>query len=128
MNLAEFGKANYIALQTFRKNSEGVNTPVWVTTENELLYVYTQRMSGKVKRIRNHPHVKLCISDARGKPKGEWVAAYARILASPQEIERGIQRVAAKYRFGYWVIRTLHRLRGQTSADAVILELRQPPL
>ena len=39
MNLTALSKTTYIALETFRKNGEGVITPVWVAGENDKLYV-----------------------------------------------------------------------------------------
>ncbi len=42
--------------------------------------MYTLANSGKVKRIRNNPRVRLVPSDFKGNPLGEWIAGEARIL------------------------------------------------
>jgi len=41
MQLDDLKNAKYIALETFRKNGEGVITPVWVAGVNGKLYVWT---------------------------------------------------------------------------------------
>ena len=71
--LDDLKNAKYIALETFRKNGEGVITPVWAAGANGKLYVWTGANSWKVKRIKNDKLVRLCESDARGNPKSDWV-------------------------------------------------------
>src|SRR5271154_669987 len=75
----------YISLETFRKNGEGVKTPVWfagagLDTPAPLLCVYTIGNSGKAKRIRNNSRVMVAPCDMRGNVLGEWVPARAEIL------------------------------------------------
>ena len=47
------GAQRYVNLASFRKSGREVLTPVWIVSEGERLYVYTNVTSGKVKRIRN---------------------------------------------------------------------------
>ncbi|KAA3662518.1 MAG: PPOX class F420-dependent oxidoreductase, partial [Chloroflexi bacterium] len=47
MTLSTLGDAQYIALETFRKNGTGVITPVWVAGENGSLFVWTDADSWK---------------------------------------------------------------------------------
>jgi PPOX class probable F420-dependent enzyme len=70
----------YISLTTFRKNGQGVPTPVWFGEENDKLYVMTGSKMGKFKRIRNNPQVKVSPCTIRGKVSGPEFAARARIL------------------------------------------------
>ena len=97
MKLKDLGNAQYIALETYRRNGEGVITPVWVVEEAGRLYVITEGNSWKVKRIRNNKRVRVCQSDARGKPESDWIEAQARILQGPDDMERQIQRISTKY-------------------------------
>jgi PPOX class probable F420-dependent enzyme len=53
--LQQFEKQQYLNLETFRKNGDGVKTPIWFVQAGEKLYVRTGGESGKVKRIHNHP-------------------------------------------------------------------------
>ncbi len=75
MSFAPFAGQKYLNLETFKKNGTGVKTPVWFAADPSAsldsngakLYVYTIGVSGKVKRIRNNPHVKIAPCDMRGR-------------------------------------------------------------
>ena len=104
MGFAAFDRHKYLNLETFKKNGMGVKTPVWFAAgpsvsldSNEAkLYVYTIGVSGKVKRIRNNPRVKIAPCDMRGKVLGEWVEARAEIVTG-EEDARGTQLLKKKY-------------------------------
>jgi uncharacterized protein len=72
----------YISLSTFRKDGSVVHTPVWFGEENAKLYVMTRSDSGKYKRIRNNPRVRMAPCTMRGKITGPEFAGTARILPS----------------------------------------------
>ena len=78
--LAPFRGHNYLSLETFRKTGVGVRTPLWFAEKDGELLLYTLADSGKVKRIRNNPRVRIAPSDLRGKPLGDWIEATARFL------------------------------------------------
>lgn len=104
LGFAAFAEQKYLNLETFRRNGQGVKTPVWFAAEPSVrldshdakLYVYTIGVSGKVKRIRNHPRVNVAPCDMRGGLKGEWVPARAEILTGAQA-QRGMQLLNRKY-------------------------------
>ncbi|HEY2461023.1 MAG TPA: PPOX class F420-dependent oxidoreductase [Candidatus Acidoferrum sp.] len=81
---AVFDGHKYLSLQTFRKNGLGVSTPVWFAGEPAqspiVLYVYAEKNSGKIKRLRNNTKVKIAPCDIRGGLLGAWVDAQAEIL------------------------------------------------
>ena len=87
----------YLNLETFRRSGVGVRTPVWFAESGGVLYVYTLAGSGKIKRIRNNPRVRLAPSDMRGRPLAEWVEGEARILP-PEEAENADRLLNRKYR------------------------------
>ena len=124
MQFKDIGDPTYIALETFRKSGEGVVTPVWVVAEGSKLYVWTVGDSWKVKRIRNNPHVRLAISDARGNPQSEWVDAQARVLDTPEDDQRQRVRLTAKYGFQFRAIMWMNKLRRDRSPH-VALELSE---
>ena len=74
----------YISLTTFRKNGEGVATPVWFGEEADKLFVMTRSDMGKTKRIRNNSQVKLAPCTIRGKVTGPELPAMARILSADE--------------------------------------------
>jgi uncharacterized protein len=86
----------YISLTTFRKSGVAVYTPVWFGESNGKLYVKTRNDSGKYKRIRNNPAVKVAPCNVRGKIKGPEFSGRARILPS-QEGELAKKAVNRKY-------------------------------
>jgi uncharacterized protein len=93
---AQFTNQKYLNLETRRKNGTAVATPVWFAEGDGVFYVYSLANAGKVKRIRNNPRVRVVPCDVRGKPKGEWVQAEARI-ADNKRAARGHQLLNQKY-------------------------------
>jgi len=140
--IAQFAGARHISLETFRKSGVGVRTAVWFAQapapplrdtlarvemdhpepgsaslheEPEpgvVFYVYTLPDSGKVKRIRNNPKVRIAPCDIRGNVRGAWVDGRAR-LCEREEAEQGQNLLRQKYgwmkRFGDF----FSRLRGR---------------
>jgi PPOX class probable F420-dependent enzyme len=101
---AAFSGHKYLNLETYRKNGAAVRTPVWFAADaadamdpaETKLYVYTIGVSGKVKRIRNNPQVRIVPCDMRGGLQGEWVAARAEIVTG-QQAGHGMRLLNRKY-------------------------------
>lgn len=94
----------YICLTTFRKSGVGVGTPVWFAERDVKLYVKTRIDSGKSKRIRNNPNVRVAPCNIRGKITGPEFAGKARIL-SKDESKLAHDAVNRKYllaRLSFW--------------------------
>jgi PPOX class probable F420-dependent enzyme len=94
----------YISLSTFRKSGIAVATPVWFGEQDDKLYVKTRSDSGKYKRIRNNPQVRIAPCTIRGKITGSDFAAVARILP-PEDWPRASASVRQKYwlaRIPFW--------------------------
>jgi PPOX class probable F420-dependent enzyme len=104
MGFAAFAGHKYLSLETFKKSGEGVKTPVWFAEEPSVnldsndakLYVYTIGVSGKVKRIRNNPRVRIAPCDMRGRVLGEWMDARAEIVTGA-DASYGTQLLNKKY-------------------------------
>jgi hypothetical protein len=86
----------FVNLITYRKSGDAVPTPVWFAIHKGALYVFTGVNSGKVKRIRNNPHVQLQPCDHSGKPLGPATVARARLLSAEESV-RGRVALNAKY-------------------------------
>lgn len=80
MSIKEFEKQKYINLETFRKNGEGVKTPVWFVEEDTVLYTRTIYDSWKVKRLKRNPQIKVVPSDSRGGELGTWQEGEAYVV------------------------------------------------
>jgi PPOX class probable F420-dependent enzyme len=116
--IGQFAKAKYFSLETFRKSGVGVRTPVWFaedTTQQPrtVLYVYTLPDSGKAKRIRNNPKVRIAPCTMRGEVRGAWVDARARICDGA-EVEKGQELLNQKYGLMKRLGDFFSRLRGRT--------------
>jgi PPOX class probable F420-dependent enzyme len=86
----------YLCLTTFRKSGVAVPTPVWFGEDDNKLYVMTRNDSGKYKRLRNNPNVRIAPCTIRGKVTGPEFPATARILP-PEDWPRARQAINAKY-------------------------------
>jgi PPOX class probable F420-dependent enzyme len=118
--MSEMSKGQFIALKSFKKNGEGVVTPVWVVELHGRLYVWTDSASWKVKRIRNRADVQLCSSDMRGNPKGEWVTGTASIVNDRTLNEAVRKAMIKKYGAQFHFIHMMQRLIGAFSMHVAV--------
>lgn len=110
--------ASYVSLESYRRDGKAVATPVWITAEAGKLYCWTLKDSGKVKRIRANPQVRLAVCDARGKLKGDWVTANAQALDSPATLKSQRRRMRAKYGLKFLAYRFVSAL---SRADTTVI-------
>ena len=95
--LAQFYDRKYLNLVTYRRSGAAVPTPLWFVEEGGVLYVRTPARSGKVKRLRDNPRVRVVPSDGRGNPKGAWLDGRARIVVDGAEAGKANRLVHRKY-------------------------------
>jgi PPOX class probable F420-dependent enzyme len=93
---AQFEDQKYMNLESYRKNGTPVATPVWFAEDGGVFFIYSLADAGKVKRIRNNPRVRIVPCDVRGKPRGTWVDASAKI-ADAATAAKGHQLLNQKY-------------------------------
>ena len=117
---AVFEKETYLNLETFRKNGEGVKTPVWFMRSGDVLYVRTIDGSAKIKRIRRNARVRIAPCTNNGTLKGDGVEAMAEIAQDAQVIVEAENMAKKKYGMPNWIFTTVSRLRGGTYATIVI--------
>jgi uncharacterized protein len=84
--LEPFRDAKYISLETFKKNGQGVKTPVWFVLHDDAFYAYSEADSWKVKRIRNQPRVRVAVCSVRGNVKGPWLDGTASIIDGDERV------------------------------------------
>ena len=108
----QFANQQFINVETFRKNGQSVQTPVWFVEDRGTLYVRTVETSFKVKRIRNNPRVRVMPCDVRGGPKGEWVEGQAR-FATADEDKRVGQLLTKKYGLQKTLFEVMSKLQGR---------------
>lgn len=108
----QFENQSYLNIETFRKNGQGVSTPVWFVEDGGVFYIRTGANSGKVKRIRNNPEVQLAPCKADGTIIGEWIPAKGREITDP-EMDKHIDRLLGKkYGIQKNLFAWMSRLRG----------------
>jgi PPOX class probable F420-dependent enzyme len=117
-DIADLDRHRYMSFATFRKNGAEVATPVWFAAADGKLYVFTAEQSGKVKRLRHSQRARVALSDARGRVRGEWREATARVLTDPGSIERAQAAFRAKYGWQMSLGNLLSRLGGRINHRA----------
>ncbi len=127
--MAELDDARYISLTTYKRNGDGVATPVWIARSHETYVFTTGDQAWKTRRLRNNPAVTVQVSDLRGR-----VAADAAVYtgtgvvktdhASVADVERAI---AEKYGWQFTATRLLDWIkttfRIDTQQEVVAVEL-----
>ena len=93
---AQIHGQKYLSLITIRKNGTAVYTPVWFAENGDTIYVMTRNDSGKYKRIRNNPEIRVAPCTIRGKVTGPEFPGHARILL-PEAWVLPRQAIRAKY-------------------------------
>ena len=119
MTPKQFEKQKYLNIETFRKNGQGVKTPVWFVEDGEALLVWTQAGSGKAKRIRGDGTVRVAPSTGSGDPVGEWIPAHALADESPETIQRLEKMMKKKYGVMFNIFGFLGRLRSGDKYTAI---------
>ena len=77
---AALGTTKTMLLQTRKRDGSWVPTAVNVVVDGDRAYFRTWDASGKYKRLRNFPEVRLAPSTLRGKTTGPAVEGLARQL------------------------------------------------
>jgi uncharacterized protein len=108
--LPDLGKAQCIALTTFRKTGQAVTTPVMFAISHGTIYVGTRADAGKLKRLRRSGRVTLAPCTYSGKVTGTEIVGSARILTEPQECTAASTAIAKKYGFMLPLTRSAWRL------------------
>lgn len=117
--LEQFTRQQYLNLETFRKNGEGVRTPVWFWEDGGVLYVRTIDGSGKVKRARRNPQVRVVPCKVDGTPLGTWVPAEAHFVeeSEAERVNRGLKKK-------YGLMKTLFDLFGSRKIRPATLAIK----
>ncbi|SEP32767.1 PPOX class F420-dependent oxidoreductase [Amycolatopsis saalfeldensis] len=110
--LERLSAEKYVVLTTFRRDGRAVPSPVWAARDGEELVVWSERDTGKVKRIRAGGRVEVQACDVRGKKThGAKATGTARLLD-----DEGSERVRRAIARGYGVVGQVtmffSRLRG----------------
>lgn len=94
----QLANEKYINVETYRRDGTPVRTPIWFAPDaaGKEFYISTPANSGKVKRIRRYPRVRVAACDFSGNIKGEWLEAEARFCHG-EEARRAGRLLDRKY-------------------------------
>jgi PPOX class probable F420-dependent enzyme len=110
--LARFRDQRTVLLTTFRRNGEGVGTPVSMVVDGDHGYVRSWTTAGKAKRLRRDPHARIAPSTVRGRPTGDPIDAELR-PARAEDVDRARELLRRKHPVMHGVLVPLaHRLKG----------------
>jgi PPOX class probable F420-dependent enzyme len=116
---ALFAHYTYVNLETFKKDGSGVKTPLFFVEHEGVLYMRTPRYTGKIKRIRRNPRVRIAPSDRRGEAQGEWMDGQAEIHEAT-EMQWVNDLVKRKYGLAKRLIDLRNKLLGREGMFVVI--------
>jgi PPOX class probable F420-dependent enzyme len=109
--LARFRDQRTVLLTTFRRNGEGVGTPVSIVVDGDRAFVRSWTTAGKAKRLRRDPHARIAPSTARGRPTGDPIEAELH-PAAPADADRARALLRRKHPVMHGVLVPLaHRLK-----------------
>jgi hypothetical protein len=111
----------YISLETYKKNDQSVRTPVWFVIHSNLIYVITRKETGKVKRIKNNPHVKISPCTFNGKSTGKWISGTA-MKVEGEESKIAIELRKKKYGFMEKIAQFVSKRKGNLIVFSIKLE------
>ncbi|MGH3266850.1 MAG: PPOX class F420-dependent oxidoreductase [Trebonia sp.] len=95
-DLARVRDAKTVLLETRKRDGSWIATPVSLVTESGHTYFRTYDASGKAKRLRNFPEVRVTASSLRGKPHGPTATGRTRLLDG-DEADRARELLAARF-------------------------------
>ena len=111
----------YVSLATYRKSGVEVLTPVWVAELDGRYYVFSEAGAGKVKRIRNHPRVRIAACNYSGNVRqGDWVAGEASIVTDSVLIGRVYKQFTNKYGWQMRLTNLLSKIAGRYDQRAML--------
>ena len=110
-NFSSLEKESFINLTTFKSSGQEKATPVWFTSKDQKLFIFTDLTSYKVKRIKHNPAVLLAASKSDGSETGPRLNGTARLL-SVEESPALMDTFKKKYRLQYWFFNLMGKMRG----------------
>ena len=97
-----------------------MRTPVWFATAGARVYVFSAGDAGKVKRLRHSSRARVAPSDVRGRVRGAWRDATARLVTDPATLVLAHAALRAKYGRQMALADLLARLTGRLRRRAWI--------
>ena len=111
----DWARTSTVLLETRRNDGAWVPTAVSLVTDGGRHYLRTYDASGKAKRLRNAPDVRVAPATLRGRPTGAPVPGRVRLLDGP-EAEHARQLLARRFPVLHGrLVPWMHRRKGWTT-------------
>lgn len=104
---------------SYRRDGNPIAQPVWPGYDGNRVYIWTEALAYKAKRLRRNPSALIAPCSFRGKPLGAPIAATARILDDDRERAHAEALIRAQWG---WKRRTFERI-ARPLAEVVYIEL-----
>jgi uncharacterized protein len=113
--LDALGGQKTVLLETRKRDGTWVGVPVSIVVDGGRAFFRSYDASGKAKRLRNFPEVRVAPSTLRGKATGPSVPGTAR-LVDDGDAERARALLARKYPVLHrWLVPAMHKRKGWTT-------------
>ena len=116
----QFIDQKYLSLETYKRDSTPIQTPVWFVTENDQLYITTKETTGKVKRLRNNQNARIAVCSMKGDIKSNWVDVGLEKIPQESDVEKIVKLRKKKYGFSARLISMFTSQKGKTVAYSIV--------
>ncbi|MEC9248286.1 MAG: hypothetical protein VX986_04640 [Pseudomonadota bacterium] len=123
--MEHFDKTKYISLQTKKRDGRTVNTPLWCVTRPEdigqrIIYAFTNKNSGKVKRIQINSSAKISKCSVTGRVQSKWLDTEVTTSFDQETMRQIVSKMYRKYSWQMLLVDILARLSGRRSSWIVL--------
>ena len=116
----QFIDQKFLSLETYKRDSTPIQTPVWFVTENDQLYITTKETTGKVKRLRNNQNARIAVCSMKGDIKSDWIDVGLEKIPEESDVEKIVKLRKKKYGFSARLISMFTSQKGKTVAYSIV--------
>ena len=116
----QFIDQKYLSLETYKRDSTPIQTPVWFVTENDQLYITTKETTGKVKRLRNNQNARIAVCSMKGDIKSDWIDVGLEKIPEESDVEKIVKLRKKKYGFSARLVSMFTSQKGKTVAYSIV--------
>jgi PPOX class probable F420-dependent enzyme len=122
---ARLGDEKFVSLTTFKRNGDGVASPMWIACDGEQLLAWTPADAWKVKRIRRDPRVTLrrCGRTGRVRAQQPLLAGTAEVITDPSEVARVESLLKHKYGLEFRLVTLIETVAARGRKPRVVLRI-----
>jgi uncharacterized protein len=111
--MSELRDARYISLTTYKRDGDGVATPVWIAQAGETYLFTTGDTAWKTRRLLNNPNVTVSVSDLRGRvaPGATIYTGTGAVKSDAEAVAAAEQAIAEKYGWQFKATKVVDRAK-----------------